>query len=72
MNLTEIANTLRVLNRPSGGEQILEAVRKVDRFLSAHRVDLEPRLVHFLERRSYQKALQFIEEETEPPRGNCG
>ena len=71
MNLTEIADSLRILNQPSGGDQILEAVRKLDRILSAHRVDLEPRLVHFLERRSYQKALQFIEEEADPPKGEC-
>lgn len=34
-------------------------------------LDLDPRLAHFLEKRSYEKALMFLNEE-EAPRGSCG
>jgi hypothetical protein len=34
-------------------------------------LDLDPRLAHFLEKRSYEKALIFLNEE-DAPRGSCG
>jgi len=69
MNLTDITDCLKILNKTLDSNQILEEIRKLDQILNAHKLDLEPRLVHFLERRSYQKALQFIEEESDPSGG---
>lgn len=43
---------------PAG--EILEATRRLDALLEEHRASLHPRLRHFLERRSYRKALDFI------------
>ena len=69
MKLTDIADCLKILNNTLDNNQVLENIKKLDHILNTHRLDLEPRLVHFLERRSYQKALRFIEEEADPPKG---
>jgi hypothetical protein len=36
------------------------------------RQDLHPQLVHFLEKRSYPKALLFLGGESDIPAGSCG
>ena len=38
----------------------------------AKRAELHPQLAHFLERRSYAKALQFLGGAEDIPVGNCG
>ena len=60
------------------GVAISVALNDVEALLAAHRAELNPRLVHFLEGRSYAKALMFLGgEEGEPgqpasPPGGCG
>ena len=44
------------------GEAIASGVASLDRHLELGRARLHPQLVHFLERRSYPKALQFSAE----------
>jgi hypothetical protein len=44
----------------------------LDRYLEEGRSDLHPQLVHFLERRSYPKALMFLGGESDIPVGSCG
>jgi len=44
----------------------------LDDFVGRGRVGLHPQLVHFLERRSYAKALMFLGGETDIPAGACG
>jgi hypothetical protein len=44
----------------------------VEGFLADGRDRLHPQLVHFLERRSYSKALMFLGGATDIPAGACG
>lgn len=40
--------------------KMLASMERLDALLAAHRDALDPRLAHFLERRSYAKALEFL------------
>ena len=57
---------------------ISAALNEVEALLAAHRAELHPQLVHFLEGRSYAKALAWLggsdELATKPasPPGGCG
>lgn len=44
----------------------------LDNVLTSQRPSLHPQLAHFLERRSYAKALQFLGGAEDIPAGNCG
>lgn len=44
----------------------------LDAALLGGRENLHPQLVHFLERRSYAKALQFLGGAQDIPTGSCG
>ena len=46
-------------------ESLLEAIRALDACLEQSRAALHPRLRHFLERRSYTKALAFLESQSD-------
>lgn len=62
----------------SDAASISTALNEVEALLQAHRADLDPRLVHFLEGRSYAKALTWLggadELAAKPasPPGGCG
>jgi hypothetical protein len=56
----------------SDGQVIADEMAKLDDFLARGRLGLHPQLVHFLERRSYAKALMFLGGETDIPVGACG
>lgn len=43
------------------GVAVVEALNRVEQFLGAHRSELHPQFAHFLERRSYAKALNWLE-----------
>ncbi len=45
------------------GEGITSALTRLDEIVKSEREGLPPRLIHFLERRSYAKAEAFLEEE---------
>ncbi len=47
-------------------------MERLETLLAAGRPELHPQLVHFLERRSYAKALLFLGGETDIPVGACG
>ena len=51
--------------------KLLQSMERLDALLAAHRDALDGRLVHFLERRSYAKALEFLGG-GEPASGVCG
>lgn len=53
------------------GTAILTHTARLDELLALHRAALHPQLVHFLERRSYAKALAWVGGES-PPAGSCG
>jgi hypothetical protein len=56
----------------SDGAAIATEMARLDNFLEQGRAALHPQLTHFLERRSYAKALMFLGGETDIPAGACG
>jgi len=54
------------------GQTIADRMAVLDAFLAAGRGTLHPQLAHFLERRSYPKALMFLGGESDIPVGVCG
>jgi hypothetical protein len=54
------------------GNLVVERMAQLDTYLEQGRGTLHPQLVHFLERRSYPKALMFLGGETDIPVGVCG
>ena len=70
----EIRHSLLALHAAiprSDGAAILEQTARLDGLLERHRDELHPQLAHFLERRSYAKALAWLGGET-PAAGACG
>jgi hypothetical protein len=54
------------------GDAVSTQMAKLDGYLGEGRGGLHPQLVHFLERRSYNKALLFLGGESDIPAGSCG
>jgi len=54
------------------GDAIASQMALLEGYLEQGRGALHPQLVHFLERRSYPKALMFLGGETDIPVGSCG
>ncbi|MFT3782364.1 MAG: hypothetical protein QM790_10145 [Nibricoccus sp.] len=54
------------------GTVILDCSSELDEIARRARGQLHPQLVHFLERRSYDKALQFLSGVADIPAGICG
>lgn len=63
--------------KSADGPGLSASLADLDRLLAAHRADLHPQLVHFLEGRSYAKALLWLGSESSfarpsSPPGGCG
>jgi hypothetical protein len=58
--------------KATDGQTVADEMTKLDDFLARGRAGLHPQLVHFLENRSYAKALMFLGGETGIPVGVCG
>ncbi|TSJ77481.1 hypothetical protein [Rariglobus hedericola] len=58
--------------KASNGQIIRDEMARLDEFLEAGRDTLHPQLVHFLEKRSYAKAVLFLGGESDIPVGICG
>ncbi|MEN9661212.1 MAG: hypothetical protein RL324_161 [Verrucomicrobiota bacterium] len=58
--------------KASDGKTIAGEMVRLDDFLERGRAGLHPQLTHFLERRSYAKALQFLGGDSAIPTGSCG
>jgi len=56
----------------SDGPVIAAEMARLDAFLEQGRLSLHPQLIHFLENRSYAKALMFLGGESDIPVGVCG
>jgi hypothetical protein len=59
--------------KAADGNRMLAAMEQLDVLMATGAVVLDPRLAHFIERRSYAKALAWIEGEGSAtiPAGNC-
>jgi FixJ family two-component response regulator len=58
--------------KTSNGAVVVDQMEKLDGFLAQGRNELHPQLVHFLEKRSYAKAVMFLGGESDIPVGICG
>lgn len=56
----------------SDGPAIAEEMARLDAFLEQGRLTLHPQLLHFMENRSYAKALMFLGGKSDIPVGICG
>ena len=71
----QIKNSLSALLaaiKASDGQVVADEMAKLDDYLERGRPGLHPQLVHFLQNRSYAKALMFLGGETNIPVGVCG
>lgn len=58
--------------KASDGQTVATDMAKLDEYVARGRAGLSPQLVHFLENRSYAKALMLLGGETDIPVGVCG
>lgn len=68
---TALVALLAAIKAGDGGV-VAREMTQLDDFTAAGRDRVHPQLVHFLERRSYAKALMFLGGETDIPVGACG
>ena len=54
------------------GQTVADQMTRLDDFVARGRAGLHPQLTHFLENRSYAKALMFLGGDTDIPVGVCG
>ena len=59
------------INR-SDTRTMLASMEQLDGLVRAHGATLDARLAHFLERRSYAKAIDYLGGAEDVPRGKCG
>mgnify|MGYP004311453673 CR=1 FL=1 len=71
--MDDVLQSLRIIVNPreSGSGELASAIRSLDEVLGDQEKELRGRLRHFLENRSYAKALVFLEG-GEPEKGTCG
>ncbi|HTB64244.1 MAG TPA: hypothetical protein VK737_11735 [Opitutales bacterium] len=55
-----------------GLAKMMTVLAEIELLLTQHQAEIPPQLVHFLERRSYDKAIQYCDGEMAIPRGTCG
>lgn len=70
--LKDHLNRLMTASKDGDGAGINAAMGAVDSVLEANRAELHPQLAHFLEQRSYAKALLFLGGAEDIPVGRCG
>jgi hypothetical protein len=68
---TSVQRLLDAIGR-SDGPVIAEEMARLDDCVAQRRAGLHPQLIHFLERRSYAKALMFLSGDANIPAGICG
>jgi hypothetical protein len=64
--------TLLAAIKSADGDAVSVQMMKLEGYLDEGRGKLHPQLTHFLERRSYNKALMFLGGESDIPAGSCG
>ena len=72
---TQIKDSLTALLaaiKAGDGQTIADSMARLDDYLERGRAGLHPQLIHFLENRSYAKALMFLGGESDIPVGVCG
>jgi len=71
-----LRNWLGEVSHPTPGDEgkrrLMEVLAEVGNLLKERRSEMPNELVHYLERRSYEKAAQYCAGGFSIPRGNCG
>jgi hypothetical protein len=70
--IKESLNALLAAIKAADGQTVADEMMRLDDFVTRGRAGLHPQLVHFLENRSYAKALMFLGGDTDIPVGVCG
>ena len=70
--LRETLSSLQQGIKNSDASTITGSLRTLDELVSSHRSVLDPQLVHYLSRRSYEKAQMYLEGKDGIPKGICG
>ena len=70
-NIKESLTALMDAIRRADATGIPDEMALLDRYLGEGRSTLHPQLIHFLEKRSYPKALAYLEGEPDVPAGVC-
>lgn len=70
--IKDALNALLSAIKAADGQTIADEMTKLDDYLVRGRAGLHPQLAHFLENRSYAKALMFLGGESDIPVGVCG
>ena len=72
IQIKESLSALLAAIKAADGQVVAAQMEKLDRFLEQGGSTLHPQLVHFLQNRSYAKAMMFLGGETDIPVGACG
>jgi hypothetical protein len=70
--IKESLNALLAAIKAADGQVIADEMAKLDDYLERGRAGLHPQLVHFLQNRSYAKAVMFLGGDQDIPVGVCG
>jgi hypothetical protein len=72
---TQIKQSLQSLLaaiKAADGQTIADEMARLDEYVARGRAGLHPQLIHFLENRSYAKALMYLGGDANIPVGVCG
>ena len=71
--MDEVLNCLKIITNPKGENvgRLPHALKSLDEIAHNSSAGLHPRLKHFLQNRSYEKALIWLNN-GEPDKGTCG
>ena len=74
--VASLRNWLEELSHPlpgaEGKRRLMEVLAELGNLLKERRSEMPNELVHYLERRSYEKAVQYCAGGFSIPRGSCG
>ena len=70
--LKETLSSLQQGIKNSDAIAITGSLKTLDELVGLHRSELDPQLVHYLSRRSYEKAQMYLEGKDGIPQGICG
>jgi hypothetical protein len=71
--LTELDKAVKVVRSIPGKANLLPLFSRIDRLTEELPRDTEPQLLHYLHKKSYEKARLFLEgRDNENPPGSCG
>lgn len=70
--IKQILQEFRGAISKTDSDGIASALGKLDRITREQQREIDPRLLHFLRQRSYEKAFDYLGGESGMPPGNCG